>query len=99
LKDSPKAVPTSKKGNIPFGKADLAAIVPASVLMMWQNQYNLIHITVPKSACALLPDLEAIERVMVEKQNEMLKAKCKAATAQPEAKSNPKQMASGDLTG
>jgi hypothetical protein len=27
LKDSSKAVPTMKKGNIPFGKADLAAIV------------------------------------------------------------------------
>ncbi len=31
LKDSPKAVPTTKKGNIPFGKADLATIVLASV--------------------------------------------------------------------
>ena len=27
LKDSPKAVPKMKKGNIPFHKADLAAIV------------------------------------------------------------------------
>jgi hypothetical protein len=34
LKDSPKAVPTAKKGNIPFGKADLAAIVLASVPVM-----------------------------------------------------------------
>ncbi len=32
LKDSSKAVPT-KKGNIPFGMADLAAIVLLSVLM------------------------------------------------------------------
>ncbi len=31
LKDSPKAVPTTKKGNIPFSKADLATIEPASV--------------------------------------------------------------------
>ncbi len=37
LKDSSKAVPTTKKGNIPFGKADLAAIVLSSVLMLWQN--------------------------------------------------------------
>jgi hypothetical protein len=35
LKDSPKAVPTTKKGNIPFGEADLAAIVLLSVLMSW----------------------------------------------------------------
>jgi hypothetical protein len=34
LKDSPKAVPTIKKGNIPFGKADLASIMLASVPMM-----------------------------------------------------------------
>ncbi len=33
-KDSPKAVPTMKRGNIPFGKPDLAAIVLASVPMM-----------------------------------------------------------------
>ncbi len=31
LKDSSKAVPTMKTGNIPFGKADLAAIVLSSV--------------------------------------------------------------------
>jgi hypothetical protein len=31
LKDSSKAVPTTKKGNIPFGKADLAAIVLSSI--------------------------------------------------------------------
>jgi hypothetical protein len=33
LKDSSKAVPTMKKGNIPFGEADLAAIVLSSVPM------------------------------------------------------------------
>ncbi len=37
LKDSSKAVPTTKKGSIPFSKADLAAIVLASVLVSWQN--------------------------------------------------------------
>jgi hypothetical protein len=57
LKDSLKAVPTTKKGNISFGKADLVGIVLASVLMSWQNQYNLNHSTVPKSTRTLLPDL------------------------------------------
>jgi hypothetical protein len=38
LKDSSKAVPTMKKGNIPFGKADLAAIVLSSVPMSWRSQ-------------------------------------------------------------
>jgi hypothetical protein len=81
LKDSSKAVPTTTKGNIPFGKADLAAIVLSSVPMSWQNQYNLNHLTVPKSTLLLLPDLEAIEQVMEEKQGANLKAKAKGGTA------------------
>jgi hypothetical protein len=99
LKDSPKAVLMTKKGNVPFGKADLAAIILASIPMTWQNQYNLAHLTVSESTRALLPDLGAIKQVMVKKQNERLKAKSKAATAWPEAKSNPKQKASGGPTG
>ncbi len=90
LKDSYKAVPTTKKGNIPFGKADLAAIVLLSVPMSWQNQYNLNHSTVPKSTCTLLPDLKAIEQVMVEKKGANLKAKGKGSTAPSEAKGSPK---------
>jgi hypothetical protein len=92
LKDSPKAVPTTKKGNIPFGEADLAVIVLASVPMLWQNWYTLNHSTVPESTRKLLLDLEAIVRVMVEKQNKKLKAQSKA-------KSNPKPKASGGPTG
>ncbi len=61
LKDSSKAVPTTKKGNIPFDEADLAAIVLSSVPMSWQNQNNLNHSTVSESTCTLLPDLEAIK--------------------------------------
>jgi hypothetical protein len=61
LKDSSKAVPTMKKGNILFGEADLAAKVLLSVPMSWQNQYNLNHSTVPKSTHTLLLDLEDIE--------------------------------------
>jgi hypothetical protein len=38
LEDSSKAVPTTRKENIPFGEADLAAIVLLSVPMLWQNQ-------------------------------------------------------------
>ena len=99
LKDSSKAVLTTKKGNIPFGKADLAAIVLSSVPMSWQNQYNLNHSTVPKSMRTLLPDLEAIERVMVEKKGANLKAKGKGSTAPSKAKGNPKRKASGGPTG
>jgi hypothetical protein len=60
--------------------------------MSWQNQYNLNHSTVPESTCTLLPDLEAIEQVMVEKQGANLKAKGKGGTA-------PSCKASGGPTG
>jgi hypothetical protein len=99
LKDSSKAVLTTKKGNILFGKADLAAIVLSSVPMSWQNQYNLNYSTVPESTRALLPDLEAIKQVMVEKKGANLKAKGKGSTAPSEAKGNPKHKASGGPTG
>jgi hypothetical protein len=99
LKDSPKAVPTMKKGNIPFGEADLAAIVLLSVPMLWQNQYNLNHSTVPESTRMLLPDLEAIEQVMVEKKGANLKAKGKGSTAPSKPKGNPKRKASVGPTG
>jgi hypothetical protein len=80
LKDCPKAVPATKKGIIPFGEADLATIVLASIPMLWQNQYNLNHSTNLESTHTLLPDLEAIECIMVEKHNEKLKVKGKAST-------------------
>jgi hypothetical protein len=72
LKDSHKAISMTKKGSFPFGKADLAPIVLVSAPTAWQNQYNLNHTTVLESMRALLLDLEAIERIMVEKQNQKL---------------------------
>jgi hypothetical protein len=99
LKDIHKAIPTMKKGNIPFSKADLAMIVLASIPMSWLNQYNLNHSTVPKSTRTLSPDLEDIEQVMVEKHSQKLKAEGKGGTAQSEAKGSPKRKASGGPTG
>jgi hypothetical protein len=98
LKDSSKAVPTTKKGNIPFGKTDLAVIVLLSVPMSWQNQYNLNHSTVPESTCTLLPDLKAIKQVIVEKKGANLKVKGKGSTAPSKAKGNPKHKVSGGPT-
>jgi hypothetical protein len=95
LKNSPKAVSTTKKGNIPFSKVDLAAILLASVPITWQNQYNLMHSTVPEAPRTLLPDLENIKRVMLEKYNEKLKAKVKATTARVDGKGKPKKGTSG----
>jgi hypothetical protein len=67
--------------------------------MLWQNQYNLNHSTVPESTRTLLPDLEAIERVMVEKLSQKLKAKGKGSAALSKDKSNPKRKASGGPAG
>ncbi len=47
----------------------------------------------------MIPDLEAIERVMVEKKGANLKAKGKGSTAPSEAKGNPKRKASWGPTG
>jgi hypothetical protein len=99
LKDSSKAVPMTKKGNISFGEADLVVIVLSSVLMSWQNQYNINHSTVPESTRTLLLDLEAIKQVMVEKKGANLKAKGKGSTALSEPKGNTKRKASGGPTG
>ncbi len=99
LKDSSKAVPMTKKGNIPFGKADLAAIVLLSVPMSWHNHYNFNHSTVPESTHTLLPDLEAIKQVMVEKKGANLKAKGEGSTAPSKPKGNTKRQASGGPTG
>ncbi len=99
MKDNSKAVPTTKKGNIPFGYADIATIVLLSVLKLWQNQYNHNHSTVPESTPTLLMDLEAIERVLVEKKEANLKAKGKGGTASFKAKGNLKCKASGGPTG
>jgi hypothetical protein len=99
LQDSSKTVPTMNKGNIPFSKADLAAIVLLSVPMLWQNQYNLNHSPVPESTCTLFPDLEAIKQVMVEKKGAYLKAKGKGSKTPSKATGNPKHKASGGPTG
>jgi hypothetical protein len=99
LKDSVKAVPTTKKGNTPFSEADLAVIVLSYVPMLWQNHYNLNHSTVPKSTRTLLPDLEAIKQVMVEKKGANLKAKGKGSTAPSIAQGDPERKASGGPTG
>jgi hypothetical protein len=74
-------------------------MVLLSVLMLWQNKYNLNHSTVSKSTCTLLPNLEAIKRVMVEKKGANFKAKVKGSTAPSEPKGNPKRKASGGPTG
>ena len=83
LKNSSRAVATTKKGNIPFEAADLASVILAALPLSWQNQYNLTHSTVPESPRVLTPELENIERVMKERDGEKQKSKDKAAVASP----------------
>jgi hypothetical protein len=70
-----------------------------SVPMLWQNQCNVNHSTVSESTRTLLPDLEAINGVMVEKKGANLKAKGKGSKAPSVPKGNPKRKASGGPTG
>ena len=60
VKDSSMAVEDTKKDNELFDKADLAGIMLKAVPSSWVNQYNLTHLTLPKSLRLLLPDLENI---------------------------------------
>ena len=93
VKDSPIAAEDTKKSNVPFDKADLARIVLKAIPTSWVNQYNLTHLTLPKSPRLLLPDLENIERVMNKKHVELAKARGKDGTASAGAKSSPKKRA------
>ncbi len=88
------AVEDTKKGNVPFDKADLAGIVLKAVPTSWVNQYNLTNLTLPKSPRLLLPDLENIEHMMNEKRAKPAKARGKDGTALAGAKSSPKKRAS-----
>ena len=81
VKDSSMAVEDTKKGNEPFNEADLAEIMLKAVLSLWVNQYNLTHLTLPKSPRLLLLDLENIKRVMNEKHAESAKARARDSAA------------------
>jgi hypothetical protein len=65
--------------------------VPSS----WINEYNLPHLTLPKSPRLLLPDLENIEHVTNEKHAESAKARAKESAASSGVKpKSPKKRAS-----
>jgi len=95
-----KAVASTVKGSVIFGDGELASIILALTPQTWQNQYNLTHSTVPELPCALLPDLENIERVMNKRYAEKQKAKGKSKEAKPNDGGNPspKKRSSGGLS-
>ncbi len=98
--NSSMAVEGTKKCNVPLDEADLAGIILKLVPVAWMNQYNMTHSTLPKFPRALLPDLEAIKRIMHKKHQANLKAKAKevSATSATAKGSSKKHSASGNLS-
>ena len=96
VKDSPMAVEDTKRGNVPFNKADIARIMLKAVPSSWVNQYNWTHLTLPKSPRQLLPDLENIKHLLNKKGTELAKDRAKDSAALAGAKSGPKKRASTD---
>ncbi len=92
IKNSPLAVTTTEMGNAPFTEATHASIILSHLPVAWRTQYNLMHKTVPELPCAMLQDLENIEKLLVEKYNEKARAsKAKAATAPKTAERMPEK--------
>ena len=82
IKNSSLAVASTERGNIPFAEATHASIILSQLPLAWRNQYNLTHQTVPESPCAMLQDLETIEKVIAERYNNKAQTdKAGAATA------------------
>ena len=70
LKDSVMVeASTAEKGNIPFNKATLMGMIMATCPIVWRNQNNLTHKTVPESPRTMLLALENIERFFIKKYN------------------------------
>ena len=82
IKNSPMAVACTELGNVPFTKATHTSIILSHLPVVWRNQYDLTHKTVPESQRAMLLDLKNIEKMQVKKYNKKAKAsKAKAASA------------------
>jgi hypothetical protein len=96
IKNSPMAVTSTEMGNVPFTKATHASIILSHLPVVWRNQYDLIHSTVPESPRAMLMDLKNIEKLFLEKYNKTARAnKAKAATASKMAELRPKKHVHG----
>jgi hypothetical protein len=96
IQNSPLVVATTEMGNVPFTEATHGSIILSHLPVGWRNWYDLTHKTVPELPCAMLQDLEIIEKLFVEKYNEKAGAnKAKAATAPKMAERVPKKCAHG----
>jgi hypothetical protein len=96
IKNSPLAVATMEMGNVPFTEATHASIILSHLPVVWRNQYNLTHKTVPELPCAMLQDLKNIKKLSIKKYNKKAQANmAKAATAPKTAERMPKKRAHG----
>jgi hypothetical protein len=96
IKNSPLAVTTTEMDNVPFTEATHASIILLHLPVLWRNQYDLTHKTVPVLPCAMLQDLKNIKKLFIEKYHEKARAnKAKAATAPKMAERVPKKRALG----
>jgi hypothetical protein len=94
IKNSPLAVATTEMGNVPFTEATHASIILSHLPVVWRNQYNLTHKTVPESPRVMLQDLKNIKKLFVEKYKKKARAnKAKATIAPKMAEHVPKKCA------
>jgi hypothetical protein len=83
-------------GSVPFTQATHMSIILSHLPVVWRNQYDLTHSTVPESSRAMLMYLKNNEKLFVEKYNEKVRAnKAKAATASKTAERMPKKCTHG----
>ncbi len=96
IKNSPLAVASMEMDNVPFTKATHASIILSHLPVVWRNQYDLTHSTVPESLRAMLMHLKNIEKLSVKKYNKKARSnKAKAATASKTAQHVPKKRTHG----
>jgi hypothetical protein len=97
IKNSPLAVASMEFGNVPFTKATHVSIILSHLPVVWRNQYDLTHKTVPELPRTMLLDLENIKKLFVERYNKIAQTnKAKAASATKAAESHvPKKNAHG----
>ncbi len=65
IKNGPLAVTTTEMGNVSFTEATHASIILSHLPVVWRNQYNLMHKTVPELPHAMLQDLKNIKKLFV----------------------------------
>jgi hypothetical protein len=81
IKNSLLTVTSMEFGNVPFTEATRASIILSHLPVVWRNQCNLTHKTVPESPHTMLIDLEHIDKLFTDRYNEKAQAnKAKVAT-------------------